>query len=106
MPVPHPGSPPEARESLALFCFTAAIVLSAECLFLVLFHRTQDFTLPGLMHLLMMSILLAGICFMPQKQTRRFTILLLLLTAVTGPYGAAIALVDAIAFVRRTEMSD
>lgn len=86
------------KESLTLFFCLAAVTLAAEC-FAAISLSVGQWQEAAALHGMVMSILLLWICHRPGIY--RFAPLLLLMTAVAGPLGAAICIVSALVFASR-----
>src|SRR5262249_106886 len=97
MPTPPPG-PPDAgiRENLLYSCSFALAALAAECVIAAAF-LSHVLILAVCLHLLVTSILLLAAWHAPG----RFALLLAIMTAAIGPYGAAICLLACVIYAFR-----
>jgi polysaccharide biosynthesis protein PelE len=86
-----------SKESLPLFCTLAAAVLIAELVMVALLHIPRAFSMAILLHVCICLVQSISVYYTAsQGWERRMATLLLVMSALTGPYGAAICLLAAL----------
>ncbi len=87
----------KTKESLIVFLSLAAVALVVDCSALYLIKVKQQFGLSLYIHLSLIMGLIIWVGYRAYyRKNRRFSILLLIMVAATGPFGASICLITAI----------